>query len=100
MEVRRDVNREFSSVQEFVSEYITNVSRSGVFVRSDDPLPVGTRVNLKFSVVVDDLEIIEGVGEVVRVVVPGGHEVPGMGVQFIELSEPSRLLIERIIAKR
>ena len=39
------VNREFSSIDEFITEYVSDISRSGVFIRSDDPLPVGTKVD-------------------------------------------------------
>ena len=42
---------------------MTNVSKTGAFVRSDAPLPVGTKVNLRFSVVMDGVETVEGVGE-------------------------------------
>ncbi|MEZ4287880.1 MAG: PilZ domain-containing protein [Polyangiales bacterium] len=64
---RVTLNKEFDSFDSFVNEYVTNVSRSGAFIRSKAPLPVGTLVNLRFSVVVDEIETIEGVGEVVRV---------------------------------
>lgn len=99
-QVRRTVNRDFASVEEFISEYVSNISRSGAFIRSDDPLPVGTRVNLRFTVILDELEVIEGVGEVVRVVQPGGAEPSGMGVVFRELSGVSREIIERILVRR
>ncbi len=99
VDVRRQVNREFASAEEFIGEYVSNLSRSGVFIRSTDPLPVGTRVNLKFTVVSDDIEIIEGVGEVRRVIAPGGVEEPGMGVVFVELSQASREQIDRILAR-
>lgn len=99
-EVRREINREFSSVDEFITEYVSNISRSGVFVRSDDPLPVGTRVSLKFTVIAQELESIEGVGEVVRVVPPDSGAPPGMGVVFKELTSVSRELIERILVRR
>ena len=99
--VRRSVNREFRSVDEFIAEYVTNLSRSGVFIKSDDPLPVGTRVILKFTVIMEDLETIEGVGEVVRTVYPEDHDgEAGMGVVFIELSSVSRQLIEKILVRR
>jgi uncharacterized protein (TIGR02266 family) len=99
--VRRSVNREFRSVDEFIAEYVTNLSRSGVFIKSDDPLPVGTRVNLKFTVIMEELETIEGVGEVVRTVYSTDNEgAPGMGVVFIELSSISRQLIEKILVRR
>jgi uncharacterized protein (TIGR02266 family) len=99
-ETRRTINHEFKSVEQFIGEYVVNLSRGGVFIRSDDPLPVGTRVNLKFSVIFEDLEIIEGVGEVVRVVGPGKGETPGMGVVFVELSQVSKELVERILVRR
>ncbi len=99
-ETRRGINREFASVEQFIAEYVTNISRSGVFIRSDDPLPIGTRVNLRFSVILDELEIIEGVGEVVRVVAPSQGEGGGMGVVFVELTQVSKELIERILVRR
>ncbi len=101
IDVRRTINHEFSSVDQFISEYVMNLSRSGVFIKSDDPLPVGTKVNLRFTVIFEDLEIIEGLGEVMRVVPPGTpDEVPGMGVVFVELSQVSRELVERILVRR
>lgn len=98
-ETRHVVNREFASVEEFISEYVANISRTGAFIRSAEPLPVGTRVALKFSVVLDELETMEGTGQVVRVVPPGGTEPPGMGVVFTELTRYSRDLLEKIITR-
>jgi uncharacterized protein (TIGR02266 family) len=101
VDARRTINHEFSSVEQFISEYVTNMSRSGVFIKSDDPLPVGTHVNLKFTVILDELETIEGIGEVVRVVhADDGGSTPGMGVVFVELTQYSRDLIERILVRR
>ncbi len=90
---RVTINREFASVDELLQEYVSNLSSSGAFIRSDDPLPIGTKVNLRFTVIVDDLETIEGIGEVVRVT----DEPPGMGVVFTKLTSYSRVLIERLI---
>ena len=98
--VRRDVNREFTSVEEFILEYVSNVSRTGVFIRTDDPLAIGTKVNLRFTVIMDELETIEGQGEVVRVVKQGKDEPAGMGVVFTELNNYSKKLIERIMVRR
>jgi uncharacterized protein (TIGR02266 family) len=95
---RKTINHEFASVDQFIDEYVINISRSGVFIRSDDPLPVGTRVNLRFTVIQDELETIEGLGEVVRTVERGRDK--GMGVVFVELSQVSKELIERILVRR
>ncbi|MEW6432510.1 MAG: PilZ domain-containing protein [Myxococcota bacterium] len=99
-ETRRTINHEFASVDEFIHEYVTNISRSGVFIRSDDPLPVGTLVNLRFTVILDELETIEGVGEVVRVVPASAAGPQGMGVVFTQLTQVSKELIERILVRR
>ena len=87
------VNREFDTMEEFIAEYVSDISQSGVFIRSDDPLPRGTKVDLRFTV-------IEGIGEVTRVVVPGGATPPGMGVVFIELTSSSQRLVSRLLTRR
>ena len=100
IETRQTVNLDFASVDQFINEYVSNISRSGVFIKSDDPLPVGTRVTLKFTVIMDDLETIEGVGEVVRTITKAPGVQPGMGVVFISLTGYSRQLVERILVRR
>ena len=92
-EERVTINKEFESYDAFITEYVTNISRTGVFVRSKTPLAVGTKVNLRFTVIMDDIETVEGVGEVVRV-----HDDPaGMGVVFTELSAYSQSIIDKLL---
>ena len=55
---RAEINHAFRSVESFLKEYALNVSMDGVFIRTADVLPVGTEVNLKFSVIVDDFETV------------------------------------------
>ena len=99
METRRQdarltINKEFDSFDQFVREYVTNISRTGVFIRAQTPLPVGTRVNLRFTVIMEDIETIEGVGEVVRV------EKDGIGVVYRELAWYSKDLIDKLLTNR
>lgn len=97
--IRFEVNREFEGVDSFLSEYVTNISRSGIFIRSDTPLPEGTRVDLRFTLICDEIEVIEGVGEVVRT--QDDPDLPkGMGVVFTELTHESERLLERLILER
>ena len=93
---RVTINKEFESFDAFIQEYVTNISRTGVFIKSQQPLPVGTRVNLRFTVIMDDIETIEGVGEVVRI----EKDPPGMGVVFRELSAYSKELVEKLLVQR
>jgi Tfp pilus assembly protein PilZ len=93
---RVTINKEFESFDAFIQEYVTNISRTGVFIKSQTPLAIGTRVNLRFTVIMDDIETIEGIGEVVRV----EKDPPGMGVVFRELSTFSKDLIEKLLVQR
>jgi hypothetical protein len=93
---RLTINKEFESFDAFIQEYVTNISRTGVFIKSASPLKVGTPVNLCFTVIMDNIETIEGVGEVVRV----EKEPPGMGVVFRELSGYSKDLIDKLLTQR
>lgn len=88
---RLTINKEFESFDAFIQEYVTNISRTGVFIRAQHPLPIGTKVNLQFTVIMEDIETIEGIGEVVRV------EKDGMGVVFRELSGYSKDLIDKLL---
>jgi len=92
---RVPINREFECIEEYISEYVTDISKGGVFIRSKNPLPVGTTVTLNFSVIVDDIETIEGEGEVIRVDM--SPENMGMGIAFRKLDRESNELIDRII---
>jgi len=92
-EERVTINKEFESFDAFVSEYVSNISRTGVFVRSMQPLPIGTKVNLRFTVLMDDVETVEGIGQVVRL----HDDPPGMGLVFVELSQTSQRIIEKLL---
>ena len=93
---RVTINKEFDSFDQFIQEYVTNISRSGVFIKTKEPLPIGTEVNLRFTVIMDDIETIEGLGVVVRV----ENDPAGMGVVFKELSSYSRDLIDKLLTQR
>ena len=97
-EERITINKEFESFDAFIQEYVTNISRTGVFIRAQKPLPIGTQVNLHFTVIMNDIETIEGVGEVVRVTLDGPNA--GMGVVFRELSAYSKDLIDKLLIQR
>jgi hypothetical protein len=92
---RVTINKEFESFDAFIQEYVTNISRTGVFIKSATPLDIGTRVNLRFTVIMDDIETIEGIGEVVRV----ERDPSGMGVVFRELSTYSKGLIDKLLTQ-
>ncbi|MCA9640970.1 MAG: hypothetical protein KC492_09750, partial [Myxococcales bacterium] len=65
------------------------------FIKTKTPVPVGTEVDLRFTVIMNDIETIEGVGVVVRV----ETDPPGMGVVFKELSGYSQDLINKLLTR-
>lgn len=93
--VRVEINREFAVIEDYIAEYVSNISQGGVFIRSKNPLPMGTSVTLRFTVILDDIEIVEGEGEVVRV--ERSSSETGMGVAFTRLSADSKRLIDHIV---
>lgn len=93
---RLTINKGFDSFDQFVEEYVTNISRSGLFIQTETPLPVGSQVDLRFTVFMDGVETIEGEGEVVRV----SENPSGMGVVFRKLEEYSEKLLESLLIQR
>lgn len=90
------ISVDYSSGETFLFSYIQNISEMGIFIRSDEPLPIGSKLRLKFSP--DGQESIELTGEVtwVNPYRPFGENLnPGMGVHFSDLSPDMR---ERIVA--
>lgn len=83
-------------MEAFINEYVIDLSSTGVFIKSRDPLPVGTRVNLKFSVILDELHVVEAAGEVVR----HSKQPLGMGVAFRAVGPDAQKIIGRAIKER
>jgi type IV pilus assembly protein PilZ len=83
------------SEETFLYAYITNVSSLGLFVRTEHPLAVGTRIHLCFSP--DGVGPFELVGEVAWINPHhrnGSNPNPGMGVRFLGLEAEDR---ERLV---
>jgi len=89
----------FTSFEEFLAEYSTDISVGGMFLRTDAPRPEGSMIYLQFALR-DGSKLIEGLGKVVRVNPPGGPAPAGMGVEFVNLDADSRDLIEEIVAQK
>lgn len=92
---RIDVNLEFGCIEDYISEYVSSLSPGGVFIRSKKPLAMGTRVTLRFTIILEDIETVDGEGEVVRVDNTPGNM--GMGVAFTRLSAESKELLDRLL---
>jgi molecular chaperone DnaK len=88
------------SVDHFIARYGADVSPGGIFIRTRDPLGVGTSLRFEFSLA-DGHSLLAGHGTVVWVREPDSTRagvVPGMGVRFDKLTPESQNALGTILA--
>lgn len=83
----------YRTIDQFFSEMGTNLSVGGVFVRSTNPLPVGTEIKISFNIPQFGC-YLESMGVVVH---NGTVENPGMGIKFKNLSERAKRLLSDVL---
>ena len=90
----------YRSVDGFITDWVTNISKGGLFINSRTPLPVGTLVRLIIQLP-DTPFPFELKGRVVRVCEfdNATNEVPGMGIEFVDIDDDKRARIERFVDK-
>ena len=82
----------------FLYASITNISAMGIFVKTTEPLAVGTRLVLSFSPPGHEPFKLEGEVAWVNALRPGGDNPnPGMGVRFTTLQLDSRERLVEVI---
>lgn len=100
--VSLNVRYKSATVDEFIENHSHDVSKGGLFVKTPTPFPPGTL--LKFEIrLAGDKSMLSGVGRVVwkREPTQAGADKPaGMGVKFIKVDDPSRAVIDRLIAQK
>jgi type IV pilus assembly protein PilZ len=91
------VEVDFGSENNFYSARTRDISVGGLFIESDVPLPIGTRlrVDLKFL-----QKHLHAEGEVTWVLVGDGEQAVGMGVRFVDLPASASKSIEAFMALR
>lgn len=96
---RKDIDIEivYSSLDTFFYDYAVNISRGGMFIRTENPLHVGSNIKLRFSLPDSD-RLIETRGKVVHTVSGKRRksEPHGMGIMFEEIKDEDRDLIEAL----
>lgn len=96
--LRSKVVFEDESGEGFIYFYSTDVSLGGIFLESDIPLKLGTRVFLSFPL--DEREPpLRAIGQIVRVEreIQGSLPVVGMGVQFVDLSDSGKKALQSFV---
>lgn len=87
------------NLESFVERYGADVSPGGIFIRSRQPLTVGTKVSFTLSLL-NGIPVLVGEGTVAWSRQPEGDRPggnPGMGIRFDLLNDESRMKLNRIL---
>lgn len=97
--VQAEVKLRFKTDNGFIQRYTEDISKGGVFIKTDKPLPFDTRVKVLFEL--PDSRQIELIGKVVYVLnekdARSMMRSPGMGIQFIDVQPEVKKKIEEFI---
>ena len=89
-----DLEVDYGNVDNFLFAYISDISETGIFIRTNDPEKPGTRLNLRFMPDDGNRQMLQLEGEVIWVNAfrPENPDNinPGMGVNFVGLDRDSR----------
>jgi uncharacterized protein (TIGR02266 family) len=99
--VRMQASVDFQSDDNFFNGFSANISDGGLFVATVNLLPLGTEVDLAFTLPTGERIETKGTVQWVREVNDKHPEVfPGMGVSFRGLSDQAQQVINEFVAQR
>ena len=87
------------TLDQFIDRYAIDVSRGGIFIRTREPLAVGTQLKLDFQYQ-NGTPLMAGEGTVVWIRDPDPNRAnvpPGMGVRFDRLSPESQAVLDQLL---
>src|SRR6266540_59970 len=91
-----------ADLDEFIERYAVDVSKGGIFIRTREPLSVGSRLNLDFQLL-EAAPLLQGEGTVVWIRQPDASRTevtPGMGVRFDKLTADSQTRLDKILEEK
>src|SRR5947208_9341379 len=91
-----------ASLEQFIERYAADVSVGGIFIRTREPLAIGTQLRLELQLQ-DGMALLAGEGTVIwiREADPARPTVPpGMAVRFDKVSEETQPTLDRILAEK
>jgi type IV pilus assembly protein PilZ len=90
----------YKTVAGFVTDWATNISRGGLFINTQKPLPVGTHVKLIVSLPGTEFPF-DLTGRVTRVneTHAAPNQVPGMAIEFVDVDEEMRIRLEEFVER-
>ncbi len=101
--VQTEIKAFFRDAKEFDNNFIGNISKGGLLVKSERPLAQNTQFTLRFNIsgINREFECLCKVMWVQELFDPSKDKmIPTMGVKFLELSKEDLKLIEEFISKK
>jgi len=96
-----EVDIGFQSESNFFTGFSEDISEGGLFVSTYDFRPIGTEIDVNFTLPSGHTVIAQGIVRWVRELNPLNPDMePGMGVQFRNLPPQDKLAIESYLAQR
>jgi uncharacterized protein (TIGR02266 family) len=95
-----DLEVDYGDQDNYLFAYITDISATGIFVRTNTPEAPGTRLNLRFTPTGESAPLaLEGEVIWVNPYRPGQPDNlhPGMGIRFVELADRDRRRLTEFI---
>ena len=86
----------YQTVDEFFSDFTSNINEGGLFVESETLQELGSSVVVQFRLPGNE-EPIMALGVVVHVTDGGATGVPGMGIEFEALDADTRQRVDELV---
>ncbi len=90
----------YRTVDGFITDWAVNISRGGMFINTRNPLALGSTVKLIISLP-DAAFPFDLTGKVIRVSEfdNAQNQVPGMGIEFVDVDNEKQERIERFVER-
>jgi len=92
------VRIEYSTVDALFSDFTRNINEGGIFVETDEPIPLDEKVDLKLTLP-GSSEHVHVSGRVVRVESTSADAVGGIAIEFEQLDAHARDLINATVRR-
>jgi len=100
LRIQAEIEIHFKSFDQFYKEYTANISKGGLFIKTKNPLPPQSVIEVKLFLP-DEKNPVSAVGEVVHTITPEFAREKGwdsgIGVQLIDFEETVQKRLEKYI---
>lgn len=94
-----NIEIDYKSDENFLFAYITDLSAMGIFVKTNDPHPPGTRLTLRFKPLGAPEFLVQGQVVWINSDRPGDPDSinPGMGIQFVDTDQETQRRLTKLV---